>query len=363
MINNYNLKSRVIKNVNGLDINILENKIQKKTDNVILLLHGFPEIAFSYRYLMLLFEKVGYYCIAPDQRGYGNTRSKIKETLSSYSVLNLTKDISYLLEKLKISKCHLIGHDFGAYISSYLCLLYPKKITSLTLMSMPFSGPPTLKNIDKMNEVNKELALLNPKRKHYQYYFSSYGAADNIMKYKKGLSFFFRNYFYFKSFDYKANKPFKLKTFKAKEISVMPEYYIMKFNLGITETVEKFSPTKKEIANCKWLSNTDLKFYVKNYVNSGIKKPLSWYKVMLCKKEKLKIIKLNLQKPIDIPATFISGDADWGMYQKPGDLEKMENVVLKNYYGRVIVKKAGHWVQQEQPSKTYEAIIKFLKRI
>ena len=81
MINNYNIKSRLIKNVNGLDINILENNIKKKSDNVILLLHGFPEIAFSYRYLMLLFEDLGYYCIAPDQRGYGQTKVKIKKNL------------------------------------------------------------------------------------------------------------------------------------------------------------------------------------------------------------------------------------------------------------------------------------------
>ena len=84
---------------------------------------------------------------------------------------------------------------------------------------------------------------------------------------------------------------------------------------------------------------------------------------MLSKKEKLRIIKLNLPKSIYIPSIFISGSADWGMYQKPGDLEKMENVFLKNYYGRFIIKQAGHWVQQEQPNKTFDLIIKFLKKL
>ena len=363
MLNNYNIKSRIIKNVNGLDINILENNIKKKKNNVILLLHGFPEISFSYRYLMLLFEKAGYYCIAPDQRGYGRTKSKTQETLNSFSVLNLTLDMSLLIDKLNVNKYHLIGHDFGAYISSYLCLLYPNKILSLTLMSMPFSGPPTLKSITSMYKINKKLALLKPKRKHYQSYFSSYGANDNIMQCKQGLSNFFRSYFYFKSYDYKGNKPFKLKSFTAKEISKMPEYYIMKFNLGMAQTVKKYSPTEKQILSCKWLNKIDLKYYIKNYLHSGIKKPLSWYKVMLSKKEQLKIIKLNLPKSIYIPSVFISGSADWGMYQKPGDLEKMENVFLSNYFGRFIVKQAGHWVQQEQPKKTFELIMKFLNKI
>ena len=128
-------------------------------------------------------------------------------------------------------------------------------------------------------------------------------------------------------------------------------------------TVKKYSPTKIEVAKCAWLNEVDLAYYVKNYLNSGVKKPLSWYKVMLSKKEKSRIIKLNLPKSINVPAIFISGSADWGMYQKPGDLEKMENVFLKNYYGRFIIKQAGHWVQQEQPNKTFDLILKFLKKL
>ncbi len=363
MINNYKIKSRIIKNVNGLDVNILENNTKNKRNNVILLLHGFPEISYSYRYLMLLFEKSNYYCIAPDQRGYGKTLSKTKETLNSFSVLNLAKDIHFLLEKLNIDKYHIIGHDFGAYISSYLCLLYPKKILSLTLMSMPFAGLPSIRNISNMFKINQKLALLKPKRKHYQYYFSSYGADNNIMKCKQGLSDFLRSYFFFKSYDYKENKPHKLKSFTAKELAKMPEYYIMKFNLGMAQTVKKYSPTQIETLRCEWLDNSDLQYYVKNFLHSGIKKPLYWYRVMLSKKEKLKIINLNLPKSTYIPSIFISGSADWGIHQKPGDLEKMENIFLKNYFGRFIIKKAGHWVQQEQPNKTYDLIINFLKKL
>ena len=283
MINNYKIKSRVIKSVNGLNVHVLENNVKVKRQNVILLLHGFPEISFSYRYIMLLFEKAGYYCIAPDQRGYGQTKSNVTETLNSFSVLNLARDMSCLMQKLNIDKYHLIGHDFGAYVSSYLCLLNPKNILSLTLMSMPFSGPPLLKNISKMLRMNQKLASLKPKRKHYQYYFASYGAANNIMKCKQGLNNFLRSYFYFKSYDYKENNPYRLNSFTAKEISKMPEYYIMKLNLGMAQTVKKYSPSKIEVARCAWLNEFDLAYYVRNYLNSGMKKPLSWYRVMLSK--------------------------------------------------------------------------------
>ena len=113
-------------------------------------------------------------------------------------------------------------------------------------MSMPFPGPPVLKNINKMLIMKQKLALLKPKRKHYQYYFSSYGADNNIMKCEQGLNSFLRIYFYFKSFDYKGNNPSKLKNFTAKELCKMPEYYIMKFNLGMAQTVKKYSPTQIE---------------------------------------------------------------------------------------------------------------------
>ena len=84
---------------------------------------------------------------------------------------------------------------------------------------------------------------------------------------------------------------------------------------------------------------------------------------MLSSKERLKLIKLNLPTSINTPAIFIAGSADWGIYQKPGELEKMEQKFFKNYHGTKIIKKAGHWVQQEQPKITFETIINFYNNL
>ncbi len=360
MKNYPNLKYRLVNNVNGLDMNILENKAKKK-DNIVLLLHGFPEISYSFRYIMELFHTEDFYCIAPDQRGYGKTVSRNSETLDSFSVLNLTQDILNLMDRLEVKKFHLIGHDFGSYIASYFSLLYPKYVLSLTLMSMPFSGPPKDKNINKLLNLNTKLSKI--KKKHYQYYFSTSKASDNMLNCDQGLTKFLRGYFHFKSNDYKGNKPFKLKSFSAKEMIKMPEYYIMNINLGMAQTVDKFMPTEDEINDCKWLSKSDLNFYVKNFSKSGFKKALFWYKVMLSKKEKLKIINLGLKSYINIPSIFIAGKTDWGIFQKPGDLERMQINFLKNYFGTKIIKGAGHWVQQEKPINTFNTIIKFYNKL
>ena len=94
----------------------------QKNQNAIFL-HGFPELSYSYRYLLKNFAEEGYYCIAPDQRGYGRTsqRKISKDLLSNYSILNLAKDIFFLLCRLKLKKINLVGHDFGSYVAGYFC--------------------------------------------------------------------------------------------------------------------------------------------------------------------------------------------------------------------------------------------------
>ena len=357
------IKSKVIKNVNGLNFYIRETNTEKRSNNIIVLLHGFPELSYSFRFLMVLLAKQGYYCIAPDQRGYGKTLSIKKEKTNNFSVINLSKDIFELLKKLQIKNFHLIGHDFGAYISSYVALLYPECISSLTIMSMPFGGLPEKNNINKLAIINQELHKLNPKKKHYQYYLSSKNASKNILNCTQGLKNFLRNYFYFKSYDYPKNQPFKLNSFTARDMAKMPEYYIMNYNLGMAQTVLKYAPSKKEIYNCKWMTEKDLLFFYNSFKHRGIQEPLKWYKVMLSTKEKNSILKLNLPNSIDIPSLFIAGSADWGIYQKPGELEKMESIFFKNYAGTKIIKKAGHWVQQENPKETLKEIILFLSAI
>ena len=230
-------------------------------------------------------------------------------------------------------------------------------------MSMPFSGPVKKKNIDQLKKLNVKLRHLKEKRKHYQCYFSKKNAAINILNCKQGLTNFFRGYFYFKSYDYKLNRPFKLNSISAKEMAKMPEYYIMKYHLGMAQTIERFMPSKNEINKCKWLTNNDLRVYVNYFRKYGLENPLYWYKVMLSKKEKNKIIKLELPKYTNVPSIYLSGEADWGTFQKPGEKEKMESIFFNNFFGTKLIKKAGHWVQQEQPFMTYNTIMKFYKKI
>ena len=359
------IKGKIIKNINGLNYFYLQSGIiNKKKSNIILFLHGFPELSYSYRYLMEYFSYAGYFCIAPDQRGYGNTKlvKSCKDKTANYSILNLTKDIYCFLNALKISKINIVGHDFGAYVTCYFSLIYPSFIKSVVTMSMPFSGPKNKKNDFDIKKINKNLKALNPSRKHYQLYFSSKSANHNMTFSKQGIFNFLRAYYHFKSNDYKSNFPIKLKNASSKQLAIMPEYYIMRRNLGMSQTVKKYMPDKLQIKNCFWLTNKDLKVYSDSFKKNTFRGPLNWYKMMLDVKENKKITNLRLPLTLNLPAIFIAGQSEWGVYQKPGDFEKMKNF-FTNKFKVFIVKGAGHWVQQERPKRTFDIINNFYKSI
>ena len=115
-------------------------------------------------------------------------------------------------------------------------------------MSMPFSGPITKKkNKFNIKKINKKLQRLSPPRKHYQIYFSGKTANKNMSNSSLGILNFLRGYFHYKSYDFKENSPFKLKNISAEQLSLMPEYYIMRKNLGMSQTIKKYMPDKSQI--------------------------------------------------------------------------------------------------------------------
>ena len=210
--------------------------------------------------------------------------------------------------------------------------------------------------------MNIKLNKLIPAKKHYQMYFSSKEANKDIMLCSQGLSSFFRSYFHFKSYDWKLNKPFKLAAWSPEELIKMPRYYIMDMNKGMPETVLDHQPTKTEVEICKWLTKEDLNVYCKRFAHTEFQGALNWYKCMTEQQQILKIKNEKLHDKISIPSCFIAGEADWGIYQKPGDLEKMKNYTLSNLKDTFIIEKAGHWVQQEQPEIVANKLTNFIKK-
>ena len=249
-------------------------------------------------------------------------------------------------------------------VDQVLALVRPDIFTRLVLMSAPFSGPPSVSFGDKPAakgpDIHAALAALPRPRKHYQWYQSTREANANQWRAKQGVHAFLRAYYHHKSADWKANKPFELKGWIAEELAKMPTYYIMDLADGMAETVAKEMPTPAEIAANRWLTEAELKVYSEEYTRNGFQGGLNWYRVRttdLVSHE----YEAFTGRTIDVPSTFISGNSDWGNYQSPGALKRMQTVACTNMKEIHLVDGAGHWVQQEQADEVNRLLLKFLK--
>jgi hypothetical protein len=142
------IRSRIVDNVNGLAMHVLEAGFEPKGRPCVLLLHGFPELAYSWRKLMLFLAEAGFYVVAPDQRGYGRTGGwddAYDGDVDSFRRFNLVRDALGLVSALGYrSVAAVVGHDHGAPNAAYCALLRPDVFCSVVLLSVPFGGPPEL---------------------------------------------------------------------------------------------------------------------------------------------------------------------------------------------------------------------------
>ncbi len=109
------MKSRFVDSVNGLRMHVLEAGAAGQS--CILLLHGFPELSYSWRKVMPALAEAGFHVLAPDQRGYGRTTgwdARYDGDLRSFRMLNVVEDAVALLSRLGIRRAHVVGHDFGS---------------------------------------------------------------------------------------------------------------------------------------------------------------------------------------------------------------------------------------------------------
>src|SRR5215472_7531038 len=142
------VRARILPGINGLDVHLLEAGHEQPNRPAVLLLHGFPEIAYSWRKVMPALAAAGYHVLAPDQRGYGRTTgwdAGYDGDLSSFRVLNLVRDTLGLVSALgRAHVASVIGHDFGSPVAAWCTLVRPDVFRSVALMSAPFPGPPAI---------------------------------------------------------------------------------------------------------------------------------------------------------------------------------------------------------------------------
>ena len=371
------IRSRVVTGVNGLTVHLLEAGFEESGRPAVVLLHGFPELAYSWRKVMLPLAAAGYHVIAPDQRGYGRTTGwddSYDADPDAFRTLNMVRDAISLVYALGYKQVDaIVGHDAGAPVAAWSALIRPDIFRSLALMSSPFAGVPGLpfntangaappRQSLGDDELDAEMAKLDRPRKYYQNYQRTRGANDNMLHAPQGLHAFLRAYYHYKSADWKGNKPFPLKARTAEEMSKIPTYYVMDRDKGMAETVAAEMPSAAEIAACKWLTDAELDVYVTEYSRTSFTGALQGYRVRRGSDPKtIAELQTFSGRTIDVPSIFIAGKSDWGVYQTPGAAETMQTSACTRMVGFHLLDGAGHWVQQEQPEQVRELLMAFLR--
>lgn len=362
---------------NGLTFHLLEAGHEPQHRRpLVLLCHGYPELAFSWRKVMLPLAEAGYYVVAFDQRGYGRTTgwdnsSYINTNLAQFALTSIVRDTVTLANALGYQEVDcIVGHDFGAVTASMSALMRPDLFKSVVMMSHPFKAPAVLpfdiahgngQSSTPAVDIQAELARLQEPRKHYKWYNSTPDAANHWSNPAQGLPAFLRGYLHVKSADWKQNSPHALERWSAEELAKMPYYYVLPLDKTMPETIASMMTSENESATKRWMSDEDLNFYVEEWSRTGFQGALNFYRTSTDPARQTDL-ELFAGKKIECPSTFISGAQDWGNYQQPGAIEAYPTSCA-DFRGIKFIEGAGHWPQQEQPAKVVSEILQFLKSL
>ncbi len=356
------VRSRQIEGVNGLSMHVLEAGEAGRP--CVVLLHGFPELAFSWRAVMPGLAAAGYHVIAPDQRGFGRTigwDADYDADLAPFRALNIVTDLLALLHRLAISQVAMVvGHDAGSQIAALAALARPDVFARVVLMSAPFTGPlgfPSVSGRSPAPALAAGLAKLDPPRKHYVHHYTTRPANADMLECPQGLHAFLRAYFHMKSGDWTGNNPQPLAGASPADFAGLPRYYVMDADRDMAATVAPAMPTPAAIAACQWLSEADLAFYAQEYGRTGFQGGLNWYRCFA--DDHRADQRLFAGRSIDVPSLFIAGARDWGIHQTPGALAAMQTRACTRMAPPVLIAGAGHWVQQEAATAVTRHLLDF----
>ena len=368
------IRSRRVDNNNGVTLHVLEAGFETPGRRCVVLLHGFPELAYTWRHQLLPLAAAGYHVIAPDLRGYGRSVSvpvRFDDDLLPYSWINRVSDVLGLVRALGHERvAAVVGHDWGGPTAAWCALLRPDVFQSVVLMSTPFAGPDRLP-LDSANthraaaaavDIQQALAALPRPRQHYWWYSASRAANDDLWHAPQGVHDLLRAMYYYKSADWPGNRPFPLTGWTAAELAKMPTYYIMERDQGIAATMAAHMPTPEEIARCGWLTEADLDVTSAEFIRTGFQGGLNYYRVLTDPRYDAELNAFSGRR-IEVPAMFIGGARDWGVRQSPGAFERMQHGACTRLLGVHLIRGAGHWMAEEQPDEVNRLLLDFLARI
>ncbi len=296
--------------VNGIELEVFEAG-QQNAGNPIVLCHGWPEHAFSWRHQVPALAAAGYHVIVPNQRGYGN--SSRPSSVTAYDIEHLAGDLVALLDHYGYDNATFVGHDWGAMVVWWLTLLHPERVNGLIALSVPYQIRTEKPWIEWMEDFFGG-----------DYYFVHFnrqpGVADAVLD--EHASQFLRNLF-------RKNEPLR-----------EPQPGMAMINLAKAET-----PLGEPI-----MSDDELAVFVSAFESAGFTGGINWYRNL----DRNWHILADVNPIIQQPALMIYGERDL--------IPPLDNLADFVPNVEIVTLDCGHWIQQEMPEQATQAILAWLKQ-
>jgi pimeloyl-ACP methyl ester carboxylesterase len=292
---------------NGIKMHIAE----AGQGSLVLLLHGFPELWYSWRHQLPALAAAGYHAVAPDIRGYGGTDAPAE--VESYTMRNHTADAVGILDALGEKTAVVIGHDWGAPMAWHCALLHPERFTAVVALSVPHMprGPAAPIQLMKQVFANNFFYIL---------YFQEPGLAEAEL-------------------EADVRRSMRLLLYSAS---------------GDAPQGAARSQKPKE---APWLTEADLDYFTSEFKRTGFRGGLNRYRNM--DRDWYDLPQLAYAK-VQQPALFITGDRDLVLAFSSIDAMKAS---VPNLRRMVTLAGCGHWTQQERPAEVNAALIEFLEEV
>ncbi len=306
---------------NGIDMAIYE--AGPKDGVPVVLCHGFPELAYSWRYQIPALAAAGFRAIAPDQRGYGLTSRP--ENVEDYDMAHLTSDLAGMLDALGIDKAVFAGHDWGGIVVWSMPLLHPNRVKGVIGVNTPFLARPPIDPIMGMRALYGE--------NMYIVYFQKPGEADATLARDVGKTF---------RFFMRKGGP------TAEEYAKLPKE---QRNLELVKALQSDESTwTGELV----MKPEELQVFIDTFTRTGFTGGINWYRNFT----RNWVESGKIEQRVHVPGLMIMAEDD--IVLSPAMADGMERFVPD--LEKVLIRKCGHWTQQEHPEETSAAMIGWLKK-
>ncbi|QYA95715.1 alpha/beta hydrolase [Streptomyces anulatus] len=311
MINSTDFPEPTIIPVNGVELEVFEAGRENKGKPIVLC-HGWPEHAYSWRHLMPVLVEAGYHVIAPNQRGFGN--SSCPAEVTDYDIGHLSGDLVALLDHYGYDDATFVGHDWGAFVVWSLALLHPDRVNKVINLSLPYQVRGETPWIEVMEQfLGGDFYFVHFNRQP--------GVADAV--FDANTSRFIRNL-------YRKSVP-----------PAPPEPGMAFINLALAE-----APLGEPV-----MSDSDLAVYISGFETSGFTGGINWYRNL----DRNWHLLADVDPIIQQPALMIYGDRDVAVPRSESLTEFVPKV-------EVVGLDCGHWIQEEMPEETNQVISQWLER-